>query len=706
MTRFSRQENMTQDLGFNLKWTPSDNLTALFDLHYIDSTVEHYDMEAGFSTYANATLDVTARPKVTLREPTNVNIIAGQASGPFANPNSYRMTYLMDHLEDSEGDELAAKADFEFHIDSGLIDSVKIGARVADRQQVVRWSKYNWSNIANTWEENQRDYYNLDRHDPSGSFNGYPQGFYEAREFSSGYHDLLDATGGGNKFQFFNMDWLKDQSQMAKFGADNLGLVGKSEWDPICSNKGKRIDEVAGSCYRPSEIVDVSEETQAAYIQVNYGGDQAQLFGFPVSGNLGVRVVKTDNESAGSEDLPGISALDSGCRTETRNLPVDANGDNIPDDTNGDGIPDLQSVTFRSFGCVLSADQKAFLNATTPDVGTTNPNTATASHTNVLPSFNLKVDLNDEWLARLALSRAMARPDIGYMKNYVSVGAKFPNTINEPGWIRDPVTGEVTGVEMRLAGSSQNPFLKPIEANQIDIAVEHYWSDVGSLTGTVFYKQFDNYIQSGSYEREFTSNGVTQVAQMTGPINGDGASIKGFEIAYQTFFDMLPAPFDGLGVQVNYTRIYNDGINNSNTNNLDNGDKDSTTTGSGGRQSDLISVDRLEGLSDHGANLVGMYEKGDWAFRLAYNWRSEYLVTAVDCCTLRPVWTEDTGQVDGSIKYNFNDNIAITFSGSNLLNEETVTTMQVTNDTDGGKRVPYGFIQNDRRFTLGVKLEY
>ena len=705
LTRYSDQDNMTQDFGFNVKWTPSDKLTAVFDLHYVDSTVDHYDMDVGFSSYANAAVDYTARPKVWLGLPTNVNLVTGDAVGPFANPGNYRNQYMMDHIEASEGDQLSAKADFEFHIDSGLIDSVKVGVRVADRQQLVRWSKYNWQNVANTWTENQPNYF-LDSHAPSGTFTGYPEGYYESREFGSEHHDLVDTTGGGNQFQFVNMDWMKSPNKLAALGATKLGLTGGAGWDPICSNTGDRIDEVAGSCFRPSEIVDVSEETQAAYVQLNFGGDQAELFGFPFSGNLGVRVVKTDNESAGSEDLPGISAKDVECRTETTNVPVDANGDGIPDDANGDKIPDLVAVSYQTFGCLVTAEDKAFLNADTPGVGTSNPNTATASHTNVLPSFNLKIDLNDEWLARLALSKAMARPDIGYMKNYTSVGAKYPNTLTDPGWIRDPISGEITGVEMRLAGSSQNPFLKPIEANQIDIALEHYWADVGSLTATVFYKQFDNYIQSGSYEREFTSNGVTKTAQMTGPINGDGASIKGFEVAYQTFFDMLPEPFDGLGMQVNYTRIYNDGIKSSNTNNLDNGDKDSTTTGSGGRQSDLISVDRLEGLSDHGANIIAMYEKGDWSARLAYSWRSEYLVTAVDCCTLRPVWTEDTGQVDGSIRYNLNDNLQISFSGKNLLNEETITTLQVTNDKDGGKRTPYQYIINDRQFTLGLKLEY
>ena len=36
-------------------------------------------------------------------------------------------------------------------------------------------------------------------------------------------------------------------------------------------------------------------------------------------------------------------------------------------------------------------------------------------------------------------------------------------------------------------------------------------------------------------------------------VNGDGATLNGFEISYQQPFTFLPEPFDGFGVLANYT---------------------------------------------------------------------------------------------------------------------------------------------------------
>src|SRR3546814_9584817 len=54
-----------------------------------------------------------------------------------------------------------------------------------------------------------------------------------------------------------------------------------------------------------------------------------------------------------------------------------------------------------------------------------------------------------------------------------------------------------------------------------------------------------------------TPQTVDQITfQVTVPGNGDGATVKGFELGYrQSFANWLPAPFDGFGVQTsfNYT---------------------------------------------------------------------------------------------------------------------------------------------------------
>ena len=119
-----------------------------------------------------------------------------------------------------------------------------------------------------------------------------------------------------------------------------------------------------------------------------------------------------------------------------------------------------------------------------------------------------------------------------------------------------------------------------------------------------------------------------------------------------------------------------------------------------GQAPDQVSTNVLEGLSDDSYTVIGMYEKGDWSARLAYSWRSEYMVTAVDCCVAVPIWNEDYGQLDGSLRWRVTDSIELGISGSNLTNSETVLRQQVENYEDGGLTLPNAWFQNDRRYTL------
>ena len=130
-------------------------------------------------------------------------------------------------------------------------------------------------------------------------------------------------------------------------------------------------------------------------------------------------------------------------------------------------------------------------------------------------------------------------------------------------WVKD-ANGTIVGANVLYTGSAQNPYLEPVTADQADVSLEWYFDEVGYAAFAVFYKQFDDYIQFGTFNREVTNNGVTEVVEVRGPLNGEGAEIRGFEVSFQRFFDFLPAPFDGLGVQANYTYIDNKGITNTN----------------------------------------------------------------------------------------------------------------------------------------------
>jgi len=340
--------------------------------------------------------------------------------------------------------------------------------------------------------------------------------------------------------------------------------------------------------------------------------------------------------------------------------------------------------------------------------GASETDTTHKVHINILPSFNVKFGLTDQWFLRFAASRAMSRPDIGLLKNYVSVSAPTINTTNTSTYVTYDSSGNVTGYNFVYTAQAGNPYLKSTTADQFDLSLENYFAAVGSFSFDLFHKKFYDYIQNGTYYRSFTNNGVTETVKVTGPVNFDGAAIHGFEAAYQRYFDFLPGLWSGLGIQANYTHIVNKGVSNSNlTTNSGSG----TTSTSGNGQSDAINPHALEGLSKDAYNIVAMYEKGPWGARLAYNWRSTYLVTAIDCCVGLPVWQKAMGTFDGSIRYKVNDHVELNLSGSNILGSDTVLMQQVFGDSPSTPNaaavlVPYAWYKNDRRVQIGIRLKY
>ena len=664
LTRYNETSNLTEDAAINLKWEISDRLRANFDIQYINSEVSNYDIEVGQYTFANLTLDYTGdRPVMSFGAPTNIN----QSAGGLTNANNYRYNHLMDHREDSEGDELALRADVEYDIGAGWMDSLKVGVRYADRNQHVRYSAYNWGNVANNWNlgGGQAAFWNIDRTTPNGSFNGYPTGLYETRNFGS------DFFGSNGEYVFFNMDRLADHAADL-LSYDRIG-AGQDQWRPICERAG----EIEG-CYRANELNDVQEETVAAYAMLRFGGGDSTIGGTPFSGNIGVRYVETNVTSTGSLSNPiAFSPSTLECN------PV------VP-------IPGIPSVP-GSIGCYLSADEIAF------NSGGGTISTADSSSSHWLPSFNVKFDIREDWVMRFAASRAMSRPDIGLLKNYIEVSASLPGTDpTDPRYVS--TGGAISGVNPTYTANAYNPYLEPVTADQFDLAIEHYFANAGSFTVTAFYKTFENYIQYGSYNLDVTNNGVTRTVQVRGPMNGDGAQVRGLEFAYQQFFDFLPGPWAGFGIQANYTYIDNQGVTNTNLKVASGGA--SGETAQPGSAGTVLDVDRLEGLSDHQYNLVGMYERGPWAARLAYNWRSEYLVTAVDCCVYLPIWQDAAGFLDGSVRYAVTDNLELSLQGSNLLSTETKLYQQINDSTAGGTLTPNAWLKSDRRVVVGLRYRF
>ena len=160
----------------------------------------------------------------------------------------------------------------------------------------------------------------------------------------------------------------------------------------------------------------------------------------------------------------------------------------------------------------------------------------------------------------------LGKPDIGLLKNFTQIRrGGLPQSeirVGNPNIVLD-AGGNPVAYRYAYTAQTGNPRLRPIQADQFDISIEKYAGDVGSFSLAGFYKRFRDYIQNGTFSVPVTNGGVTREVIVTGPVNGDGASIYGFEAAFQRYFDFLPGLLSGFGVQANYTYIKNDGVKNA-----------------------------------------------------------------------------------------------------------------------------------------------
>jgi TonB-dependent receptor len=252
------------------------------------------------------------------------------------------------------------------------------------------------------------------------------------------------------------------------------------------------------------------------------------------------------------------------------------------------------------------------------------PLSLSSSYTDWLPSFNYRLKLTDTLFLRLAASKTITRPNFSQMSPSL--------TLNQ-----NPITPSLN------TGSQGNPELQPMRSTNVDVSVEDYLSKSNMVYAAGFYKDVTGF--PASITQPETYNNVTY--QVSTYANLNPAKIKGGEVGYQQFFTFLPAPFDGLGVQANYTYV------------------NSTTPSS--IQGYSIP---LTNLSRSSYNAVLMYEKGSFSARLAYNWRDKYVTGVASFVNvgLLPQIVRAYGDLDASLNYNITKNIELSVQGVNLTN--------------------------------------
>lgn len=666
-TRFNDTKTTTQDMALNVKWSPSDRLHLNLDGQYVESSSRAVDDIVDAYTFTNVALDLTGKtPGIQFLTP------GFNPQTYFAAPNNIFYNDAYNNRAINDGHEYAIRGDVEYDVsDDSFLRSVRAGGRWAKRSQTVRTNDYsNWGSLSATWT------------DQGPVFLGSTPSAAVPTTFDNFFR------GGANipTTLFLSDDVITNHDSLTALLRSVRDPSGSFNYTPIEDRGGAvvggrttRNPNLLNGYFLSNEIYDNSEETMAGYARADFGTEFGA--GLKLSGNIGVRYVHTKDTSAGSINFPQRAQV-------------------LPSNFATFAAYCLQQAGPRDDGTIPSASQiPALCRPGTTDAqrasalafanGATVAQNAVNEFGNWLPSLNVRLDITPKFLMRFAASKAITRPNFGNLRNFVSLGFNGSNGVFE--------------------ARSENPFLRPIKADQFDLTAEWYFAKVGQLTGTLFYKKLtDVIVENSGFVRSFENNGSSYDLALTGPANAEGSTnIKGAEISYQQTYEFLPGFLSGLGLQATYTYIDAGTVQAAPP--AFRASSDPTPFEGDGNQppidiTGLYNNLPLALLSEHNANVAGFYDKYGIYARVAYSWRSKFLLNNRDALfPFLPVYSEPTGQVDASLFYTVNKNFKIGIQANNLTDVTTKTRFLLNAD---GLTAPRTYFKSDRQFQLSARLTY
>jgi len=286
----------------------------------------------------------------------------------------------------------------------------------------------------------------------------------------------------------------------------------------------------------------------------------------------------------------------------------------------------------------------------------------TNSH-KLLPSANVALDVAKDVVLRLSSSRNVNRPALSDLAAAGSITTR-------------PGGGSV---------SFGNPFLTPYTATSVEGSAEYYIDRHGFASLGFFYKKMDSFIVSSTQTIPYSETGLPESLliqgedgntpfQVTRPINGPGADIKGIEAAFQHDFTFLPGALKHLGVVANGTWF-------------------------DGHQTNYYNGVPLRlplyNLSKWAANATLYYEDDRWGVRVSDAYRSAYLTGAGSDINNAGDGYRATNNVDAQAHYNLRPGMRLIVEGINLTNEPIQQSVSPADRievyTTSGRTYTFGF---------------
>jgi TonB-dependent receptor len=384
---------------------------------------------------------------------------------------------------ENEDEVKAFRLDFKYELENNWFSSIEFGARYSDREYSNNRSVFEYGNDG-AFSSTQPPLRLTDDMttvvDWQGEFSYFPS--YLAIDldkalnawFPSGIPQPVQTWG--------NADGVVDLDGDGE--PDAQGYTTNYSWTMLQS----------GSVY---------EEVVSAYLMLNIDTEIGTL---PVTGNIGIRRVDTDQSATVLENVGGDPQLGA-------QYIVDDNGI-----VNNLYVPSVLGIKY----------------------------------TDYLPSLNLNFKVSDATQIRFAAAKVMARAPINRLAGDASA------SVNNDGEINGSSTNNPF-LKPFYADQYDISYEQYFEDTDGALVVAAFYKNIDSFIDMVAIENFDfkgngfnvpEYIVDPvSGEQIETTNGVYTTAVN----NAKGGYIRGIELAYTQVFSFLPSPFEGLGINASYS---------------------------------------------------------------------------------------------------------------------------------------------------------
>jgi TonB-dependent receptor len=650
-TEGTTSESMTRDMSFEFQWNPGQGPLAIGGSYQHVKSSSDLHRLAVFRDVAfpsTFSLDLTGDlPSVTL----------GPLQSPdmFTNPANYFWSAAMPHDERNRGTMDSVDFDAEYMFEDSFFRSVKVGARWSERRERDLNNGFTWSALGRGWNGAPGS----GIYAPQLTFANAAPGDVEFYAFDHFFHGDLPVPA--------NTLWPSVEL-MRTVDVDDLhrpppaNFCGPADWGNAtyfnCSSAGPLADSTyggprsrTGGFLLPNDLGIWRTESLAGYALVRFGREyQPGTIGF--SGNVGLRVIKTTNESQGS----------------------------IVQNSN----------TFVRNGQTFVMGQRV------------DPRGGTKEFTRVLPSVNLQVEPHEDVKARASYSKTMDLPTFYATRGSGSVGvATTPNPASTP-------QQSLPGIFTNFTADTGNPLLEPTMSNNFDLSLEWYPKPGTTFHLAGFHKRITNLPIRSLTMRDVTiyyADGTTENATASATDTDNAtvpAKVTGFEIGGRTFLDMLPGILGGFGVEANYTYIdsknpgdlYRDIFgtirNDAPLQGLSTHNYNATLMYERGSVSARVAYSwrskYLQSTNSNGTTPTYTYVPAPGA-------PGQSIQIAL------PVYGDAYGQVDAGVTIRVTDELSFSLEGTNILNATQRTLMGGYNNDAIYTR---SWFQSDRRVSFGV----